>query len=105
MQTGIRIMNVDPLLTGAPAGVTINYIDNSGVIWSESAQQFVVPPFGTHTVFPLYDGRMPDFFRGTARITAAQNSIVVIANVVDYSVNGRDAAGAYNAQYNSGRTY
>jgi hypothetical protein len=105
MQTGIRIMNVDPLLTGAPAGVTVNYIDNSGVIWSEGTEQFVVPVFGTHTIFPLYNGRLPDFFRGTARITSAQNSIVVIANVVDYAVNGRDAAGAYNAQYNSGRTY
>ncbi len=105
LQTGIRIMNVDPLLSGAPAGVTINYIDNSGVIWSEGAEQFVVPPFGTHTVFPLYNGRLPDFFRGTARITSAQNSVAVVANVVDYSVNGRDAAASYNAQYNSGRTY
>jgi hypothetical protein len=105
VQTGIRIMNVDPLLTGAPAGVTVNYIDNSGVIWSEGTEQFVVPVFGTHTIFPLYNGRLPDFFRGTARITSAQNSIVVIANVVDYAVNGRDAAGAYNAQYHSGRTY
>ena len=105
MQTGIRIMNVDPLLTGAPAGVTINYIDSSGVIWSEGTEQFVVPPMGTHTVFPLYNGRLPDFFRGTARVTSAQNSIVVIANVVDYAINGRDAAGSYNAQYNSGRTY
>jgi hypothetical protein len=105
MQTGIRIMNTDPLLTGAPAGVTITYIDNSGLIWSDATEQFVVPPLGTHTVFPLYSGRLPDFFRGTARVTSAQNSIAVIANVVDYAINGRDAAGSYNAQYNSGRTY
>jgi hypothetical protein len=105
VQTGIRIMNVDPLLTGAPAGVTINYVDASGVIWSEGGQQFVVPPFGVHTVFPLYSARLPDVFRGTARVTAAQNSVVVIANVVDYSITDHDAAGAYNAQYHNGRTY
>jgi hypothetical protein len=105
VQTGIRIMNVDPLLTGAPAGVTVNYVDNSGVIWSEGTSQFVVPPFGVHTIFPLYSGRLPDVFRGSARITAAQNSVVVIANVVDYTVTDHDASGAYNAQYHNGRTY
>lgn len=104
-QTGIRIMNVDPLLTGAPAGVTVTYIDASGVMWSEGVSQFVVPPFGVHTVFPLYSGRLPDVFRGTARITSAQNAIVVVANVVDYSITDRDAAGAFNAQYHNGRTY
>jgi hypothetical protein len=105
VQTGIRIMNVDPLLTGAPAGVTVNYVDASGVIWSEGGNQFVVPPFGVHTIFPPYMGRLPDVFRGTARLTSAQNAIVVIANVVDYSITDRDASGAYNAQYHNGRTY
>jgi hypothetical protein len=105
VQTGIRIMNVDPLLSGAPAGVTVNYVDSSGVIWSEGGNQFVVPAFGVHTIFPPYMGRLPDVFRGTARLTSAQNAIVVIANVVDYSVTDRDAAGAYNAQYHNGRTY
>jgi hypothetical protein len=105
VQTGIRIMNVDPLLTGAPAGVTVNYSDNSGVLWSEGVSQFVVPPFGVHTIFPLYSGRLPDVFRGSARVTAAQNAVVVIANVVDYSITTHDASGAYNAQYHNGRTY
>jgi hypothetical protein len=105
VQTGIRIMNVDPLLTGAPAGVTVNYSDQSGVLWADGASQFVVPPFGVHTIFPLYSGRLPDVFRGSARITAAQNSVVVIANVVDYSITDHDASGAYNAQYHNGRTY
>jgi hypothetical protein len=103
--TGIRIMNVDPLLSGAPAGVTIQYVDASGVLWSEGVSQFVVPPFGVHTIFPAYSGRLPDVFRGTARVTSAQNAIAVVANVVDYSITDRDASGAYNAQYHNGRTY
>jgi hypothetical protein len=103
--TGIRLYNADAQLTGAPAIVTIVYIDRSGRIWADANEQIRVDPNKAVTVFPLYNNRLPGVFRGTARIMAVGNNVVAIANTVDYSVMGRDASGAYNVQYNSGRTH
>jgi hypothetical protein len=102
--TGIRLLNVDPNLTGAPARVTVIYIDRSGVIWADANEQFTIAPNQTVTVFPLYNNRLPGVFRGTARIISVGNNVVGIANTVDYSVMGRDASGGYNLQYHNGRT-
>jgi hypothetical protein len=110
VNTGIRIFNPDPpmLGTGVPLGIPARvialYIDNSGVIWSEATQEFQIPPYGVHTLFPAYNRRLPDVFRGTIRLMSTGNAIVAIANTVDYSVTGRDASGAYNLQYHTGRT-
>jgi hypothetical protein len=110
INTGIRIMNIDPpqLGTGVPLGIPARvvalYIDNAGVIWNEGTQEFQIPPFGIHTLFPAYNRRLPDVFRGTVRLMSTGNSIVAIANTVDYNVTGRDVSGAYNLQYHTGRT-
>ena len=103
-ETGIRLMNVDPLLTGAPAQVVAIYIDDSGVIWDTASQRFVIPPFGVHTLFPLYDSQIAEVFRGTVRIMSTGNFVVGVANTVDYTVTDHDASGAYNLQYNTGRS-
>jgi hypothetical protein len=103
-ETGIRVQNVDPLLTGAPAQVVAVYIDDSGVIWDTATQRFVIPPFGVHTLFPLYDSQIGETFRGTVRLMSTGNFIVGVANTVDYTVTDHDASGAYNLQYNTGRT-
>jgi hypothetical protein len=110
LNTGIRIFNPDPpqlgtgIPSGLPARVVAMYIDNSGVIWNEATQEFQIPAFGTHTLFPAYNRRLPDVFRGTVRLMSTGNSIVAVANTVDYSVIGRDASGSYNLQYHTGRT-
>jgi hypothetical protein len=103
-ETGVRLMNVDPLLTGAPAQVVAVYIDDSGVIWDSATQRFTIPPFGVHTLFPLYDSQIGETFRGTVRIMSTGNFVVGLANTVDYTVTDHDAAGSYNLQYNTGRT-
>jgi hypothetical protein len=104
VETGVRLMNVDPLLTGAPAQVVVVYIDDSGVVWDTASQRFVIPPFGVHTLFPLYDSQIPEIFRGTMRIMSTGNFIVGVANHVDYTVTDHDASGAYNLHYNTGNT-
>jgi hypothetical protein len=110
LMTGIRIMNPDvpQLGTGLPSGLAARvvalYIDNSGVIWNEGTQEFQIPPFGVHTLFPAYNRRLPDVFRGTVRLMSTGGAIIAIANTVDYNVTGRDASGAYNLQYHTGRT-
>jgi hypothetical protein len=103
-ETGVRLMNVDPLLQGTPAQVVVVYIDDSGIVWDTATQRFVIPPFGVHTLFPLYDSQIPEVFRGTMRIMATGNFIVGVANTVDYTVTDHDASGAYNLQYNTGQT-
>jgi hypothetical protein len=103
-ETGVRIMNVDPLGTGAPAQVLIEYMDDSGVSWDTAVNRYQVAPYGIHTMFPLYDSQLPEVFRGTARIMAGGNYIVGLANTVDYTVSDHDAAGAYDLWYNTGRT-
>jgi hypothetical protein len=102
--TGIRLMNPDAFLSGAPALVNITYIDRSGRIWADANEQVRVAPGQTVTVFPLYNNRLPGVFRGTARITAIGNDVIGVANTVDYSIMGRDASGSYNLQYMNGRT-
>jgi hypothetical protein len=103
-ETGVRLMNVDPFLTGAPTQVVVVYIDDSGIVWDTASQRFIIPPFGIHTLFPLYDSQIPEVFRGTMRIMSSGNFVVGVANTVDYTVTDRDASGAYNLQYNTGRT-
>jgi len=103
-ETGVRLMNVDPLLTGAPTQVVVAYIDDSGIVWDTATQRFTIPPFGVHTLFPLYDSQIPEVFRGTMRIMSSGNFVVGVANTVDYTVTDHDASGAYNLQYNTGRT-
>jgi hypothetical protein len=102
--TGVRLLNPDPNQTGAPARVTVLYIDRSGLIWADANEQLRIDPNQTATIFPLYNNRLPGVFRGTARIMSVGNSVVGIANTVDYSIMGRDASGAYNIQYMNGRT-
>ena len=97
-------MNADPLLTGAPAQVVVVYIDDSGIVWDTATQRFVIPPYGVHTLFPLYDSQIPEVFRGTMRIMSTGNFVVGVANTVDYTVTDHDASGAYNLQYNTGRS-
>jgi hypothetical protein len=103
-ETGVRLMNVDPLLTGAPTQVVVVYIDDSGLVWDTATQRFTIPPFGVHSLFPLYDSQIPEVFRGTMRIMSSGNYVVGVANTIDYTVTDHDAAGAYNIQYNTGRT-
>jgi hypothetical protein len=103
-QTGIRIYNPDPQSFGTPATVVIHFIDDTGVIWNEATQVVTIPPFGVNTIFPMYDARLPEIFSGSVRISASGNYIVGIAQTVDYSASGVDAGGAYNLQYQSGRT-
>jgi hypothetical protein len=103
-ETGVRLMNVDPLLTGAPAQVIVAYIDDSGLVWDTATQRFNVPAMGVHTLFPLYDSQIPEVFRGTMRIMSTGNYVVGIANTVDYTVTDHDASGAYNLTYNTGRS-
>jgi hypothetical protein len=103
-QTGIRIFNPDPLHTGVPATVVVHYLDDTGVIWNEATQVFSIPPYGVHTLFPMYDARLPEVFRGSMRLSASGNFIVGIGQTIDYAAVGFDAGGAYNLQYHSGRT-
>lgn len=103
-QTGIRLFAPDPLHTGVPATVVVNYIDDTGVLWGEGTNVFSIPPYNVHTVFPLYIERLPEIFRGSVRIAASGNYVVGIAQTVDYSTMGSDASGAYNLQYHSGYT-
>jgi len=103
-QTGIRILNPDPLHTGVPATVVVHYVDDTGVIWNEATQVFTIPPFGVNTVFPMYDARLPEVFSGSMRISSSGNFVVGIGQTIDYSAVGYDAGGAYNLQYHTGRT-
>jgi hypothetical protein len=115
VNTGIRVFNADPgtpLLgnaafgsagTGAPATVRIDYIDDAGVVWTDAGETFTVTAFGSATTFSLYNGRLPNIFNGSARITSVGNNIAAVVNVVDYTVTDHDASGAYNPQYHNGR--
>ena len=103
-QTGIRLFNPDPLHTGVPATVVVHYLDDTGVIWNEATSVFSIPGYGVHTSFPMYDARLPEIFSGSMRISSSGNYIVGIGQTIDYSATGFDAGGAYNLQYQSGRT-
>jgi len=117
VNTGIRVFNIDPgtaLLgnaafgsagTGAPATVRVDYIDDSGVVWTDAGETFTIPAFGTATTFSLYNGRLPNLFNGSARITSVGNNITALVQVVDYTAMDHDGSGAYNPQYSNGRTH
>jgi hypothetical protein len=116
VNTGIRVFNIDPgtaLLgnaavnsagTGAPATIRIDYIDDAGVVWTDAGETFTVQSFGSATTFSLYNGRLPNIFNGSVRVTSVGNNITAIINVVDYTVTDHDGSGAYNPQYSNGRS-